>query len=782
MGRPLPRLPRAGLTPVASVGALVEVLGVRHHGPGSARSVAEALDELDPDLVVIEGPPELDGLLELGGRADLVPPVAGLVYAVDAPRRASFYPVAEFSPEWVAMRWALERGVAVRFADLPAVHALAEPAAPAAADGAEDGADDAADGPGVADQGSPDAIGTLACAAGYDDPERWWEDAVEQRTSSALARFAAIREAMAAVRAADGWGERDPDNQRREAAMRRVLRAALKEGRERVAVVCGAYHAPALDPDAWPPAAHDTRLLTRLPRTKVAVTWAPWTADRLAVASGYGAGVTAPGWYQHLFVSWSRGQDDEVVSRWLTRVARALREEGLPAAPATVVEAARLAEALAAVRGRPSVGLSELDDATESVLCEGSTLPLGLIHRRIVVGEALGQVPAETPMVPLARDVDRTQRALRMRPSPSETTVVLDLRRPSQRERSVLLHRLRLLGVPWGQPADAGRTTGTFKEAWTLQWHPEYAVFLVEAGLHGTTVVGAATSLVAERSARSDLDELAALVEQCLVCELPDALDDVVRALSARTATQHDVVSLLRAIEPLARTRRYGDVREADTTLVAEVLDTVVARASVDLRPGCASLDDDAAARMRDAVDAAQRGISLVAADGPPEVWRAALLAVASDRHVHGLVSGRVHRILLDGGVLDTGAIAERLSQRLSPGSSALAAAAWLDGFLDGDAVLLLHDPVLLGIVDDWVSGVAEDTFDDLVPLLRRTFARYQPAERRQIGTRLQQRDGSAPAPDGASALDDDALWERAAPVVSRVAELLGLGRVGSSR
>lgn len=106
---------------------LTEVLGIRHHGPGSARSVAEALAELVPDLVVIEGPPELDALLPLAGDPELVPPVAGLVYAVNTPRRASFYPLASFSPEWVAMRWAVARGVEVRFADLPAVHALAEP-------------------------------------------------------------------------------------------------------------------------------------------------------------------------------------------------------------------------------------------------------------------------------------------------------------------------------------------------------------------------------------------------------------------------------------------------------------------------------------------------------------------------------------------------------------------------------------------------------------------------------------------------------------------------------
>src|SRR5690349_24519293 len=100
---------------MTQVEARVEVLGVRHHGPGSARSVGRALDELRPDVVVIEGPPELDALIPLAGDPDLVPPVAGLVYAVEAPRRAAFYPFAAFSPEWVALQWSLDHGVEVRF-------------------------------------------------------------------------------------------------------------------------------------------------------------------------------------------------------------------------------------------------------------------------------------------------------------------------------------------------------------------------------------------------------------------------------------------------------------------------------------------------------------------------------------------------------------------------------------------------------------------------------------------------------------------------------------------
>src|SRR5690349_17716457 len=133
--------------------AAVHVLGIRHHGPGSARSVLSALDELRPDVVIIEGAPELDQVIALMADEEMRPPVAGLVYAVDEPRRALFYPLATFSPEWVAARWALEHGVPVRFADLPVTHQLTDPETP------EEKA------PGQAPR--PDPIRMLAEAAGY---------------------------------------------------------------------------------------------------------------------------------------------------------------------------------------------------------------------------------------------------------------------------------------------------------------------------------------------------------------------------------------------------------------------------------------------------------------------------------------------------------------------------------------------------------------------------------------------------------------------------------------
>jgi len=143
--------------------ASVRVLGIRHHGPGSARAVLAALEDLQPERVLIEGPPEADALVPMVSDPDLVPPVALLAYRNDTPAAAAFWPFALFSPEWQALTWCARRQVPVAFMDLPAAVLLADrsPAVPA----------DIAD-PASARSLRTDPIAVLAEVAGYDDPER----------------------------------------------------------------------------------------------------------------------------------------------------------------------------------------------------------------------------------------------------------------------------------------------------------------------------------------------------------------------------------------------------------------------------------------------------------------------------------------------------------------------------------------------------------------------------------------------------------------------------------
>ncbi|MFD8561204.1 DUF5682 family protein [Streptosporangium canum] len=814
----------------------VSVLGVRHHGPGSARSLRDELERLKPDIVLIEGPPEADGLVELAKDPGLEPPVALLAHVPGEPSKAAFWPFAVFSPEWQAIRHAVEAGIPVRFCDLPAAHSLAaereEPAGPeeeGTQDGApedegrdveprerrpEDGAgpehregggqagerEPSAEGPRDGqgpDSGMPavrvDPIGTLARAAGYDDPERWWEDVVEHRGDTP---FQVIAEAMAAVReghVADAY------EARREAFMRRTIRRAVKDGFERIAVVCGAWHVPALagpsrEGAAWgaglPTVKADDALLRGLPKVKAEMTWVPWTYGRLAAWSGYGAGVTSPGWYHHLFAS-----ADRPVERWLTAAAGVLREEDLPVSSAHVIEAVRLTQSLAVLRGRPLAGLAEVTEAARAVLCEGDDLPVELIQRRMVVGERLGHVPDATPMVPLQRHLREEQRRLKLKPEALDREHDLDLRKPLDLERSRLLHRLRLLGVEWGTPQES-RSKGTFRESWTLAWRPEFDIELIEASAWGTTVPAAAGARVRDLAdggrppgpargaagpgpggapAGVSLAGLTGLVERCLLADLPDALPYVLDALSARAALDSDVTHLMAALPAMVRAQRYGDVRGTPAAGLAAIVDALLTRVCVGLGGAVTGLDDDAARDLLRHIDGVHAAVALLdgasGTEAPQARWLATLRAASGRSDLHGLIEGRLTRILLDAGDLDADQVGPRMSRAMSAGHPPARAAAWIEGFLSGGGLLLVHDARLLALIDGWLTGLAPETFVDVLPLLRRTFGAFAAPERRSIGSRVRSlTTGAVPGGEDVAELDE----ERAAAAVRTVLMILG--------
>ncbi|MFI0349019.1 DUF5682 family protein [Actinomadura sp. 9N407] len=779
----------------------VEVYGIRHHGPGSARAVRRALEDFKPGAVLIEGPPEADPIVELAGDPGMVPPVALLAYApgqTPAPsgetapggteRQAAFWPFAEFSPEWQAIRYALDAGVPVRFCDLPAAHQLArspEPEPPADQAVPDERPEESGEQAAGADEGEPageeaaereirmDPLGWLAKAAGYDDAERWWDDVVEHRHGGP-SPFPAIAEAMTELReqlaALPGRGftglpagylERE---EQREAHMRRTLRRALKEGHERVAVVCGAWHVPALLEKV--PATRDDQTLRGLPKAKVAMTWVPWTHGRLANRSGYGAGVRSPGWYHHLFTA-----PDRPVERWLTEAARVLRDEDLHVSSAHVIEGVRLADALAALRGRPLAGLDEINEATRAVLCEGAELPVELIQRRMVVGERLGAVPDRTPMVPLQRDLEAERGRLRLKKSALDKEQDLDLRRPIDLDRSRLLHRLRLLNVDWGVPEEGGgRSKGTFRETWTLMWRPEFDVELIEASAWGTTVLGAATARAEAMAAHAGaLPELTSVAERCLLADLGGALPAVMRALADRAAVDADVAHLMSALPALVRALRYGDVRGTSTGPLRTVVDGLVVRVCVGLPPAVGALDDDAAREMLAHIDAVHGALALLNDADHLERWRRTLHGVIDRSGLHGLLEGRLTRLLLDAGGLPD--VADRMARSVSVGAAPERAAAWVEGFLSGGGLILVHDDDLLRLVDSWIAGLPGDSFTDVLPLLRRTFGGYASAERRTIGERVRHLDTPrAPARQD----DQDHDPERASRAAATVLQILG--------
>ena len=431
-----------------------------------------------------------------------------------------------------------------------------------------------------------DPFDWFAQADGYTDGERWWNDKVEERANS-TDFFASILEAITALR---GDLERPESRQTllREAWMRRQIRKAQKDGFQNIAVVCGAWHTPALA--TMPTATADNSLLKGLPKVKVDVTWAPWTYARLTTRSGYGAGVRSPGWYDHLW-----GNHPHPIPRWLVKAARELRKQDLEGSSASIIEATRLAESLSGIRGRPRPGLDESLETIQTVFCNGDPTPLALLDEPLLIGKTLGSLPEATSTLPLQkryRGRSKTpppqahRRSQGSHPRPPRTRRAQPQHLPppphrhprplgNQKDRAQQRNLQRTLATPVGartHPRDHRRLP--LRQHTRNRRHPS-----------------------APRSPpEAPLSQITSRLDDALLSDLGGAAEHLLDVLDQAAAVSSETTDLLDSVAVLVRIARYGDVRETDTKTITRILGRLAARAHIELPAATSGINDEASA------------------------------------------------------------------------------------------------------------------------------------------------------------------------------------------
>lgn len=708
----------------------LQVYGIRHHGPGSARRLVRALESFQPDLILVEGPPDAQEQLQWVSHSAMVPPVALLVYNPDFLQQATFYPFVTYSPEWQALKYGWQQQVPVRWCDLPMSHQFVLRAAEEEARRQQWLFPNELE-PGLNKEQKKiqyDPLGYLAQLAGYADTEQWWEDHFEQSQEEDL--FPGILQMMAALREASGVP--DGETLLREAWMREGIRNAIKEGFQKIAFVCGAWHAPVLL--SYPTLTkQDKALLKGLKKCKTKATWVPWNFERLSTQSGYGAGVRSPAYYQLVF-----DDPEEVSHRWLASMARALREEGLAAPTANVIESVHLAEMLTQLRQRRLPGLEELEEAAVAVLCEGHRSKMELVERTMMMGPGLGTLPEGIPKIPLQEDIEqwiKTSRLTKEFQSGSLHEKRLDLRVDSNLTASVVLHRLSLIGLHFGKPHASGiQVQGSFSEFWQLKWEPEFTLELIEAGMWGSTLEEACVRKTRKvLSEESTLGVLAGLSDQILKADLAPLLPDLIHRLQEIIALQQDVPALMGVIPLLVGNIRYGQIRSIDTSAFHLLLKELVPRVCIGLEAACTGIDEEQAVAMALKLSKVHHGLLVIGEKEWTDLWFNALNQVGLSDSVFPLLAGVSARLLYDSRMWHEAKMEQVFYLATSTGVDALEVARWLEGFLGESGLLLVHQPALTFMMDAWIQQLDEERFAQVVPLMRRSFSKFNDPEKKQL-------------------------------------------------
>ncbi|MCU6711884.1 DUF5682 family protein [Paenibacillus sp. J5C_2022] len=757
----------------------VHIFGVRHLSPGGAKHLLQFLDEMKPTAVLIEGPADATAEIRHLTNKRTKPPVALLAFTDSLPVRTAMWPFAVYSPEFQAMKWAKENGAEAAFIDLPSSVTLAlrdkrqggeadgveaddaeaaEEADSTSGDGRDDGATDGRAGDGKSD-GEPEgsAIGSIyeriAELAGEHDYDMYWERHYEHNLNSGAYREAILafsremRELSEAKERSDQPYE-FAHNAIREAYMRREIGKAVQAGHQpdRIVVVCGAYHAAALE--HWQDAMTDEEYAL-LPKRSAKLTLMPYSYYRLSTKSGYGAGNHAPYYYEMMWQHMEQGTLDELPEHYLSRIARRLREEGHHRSTAEVIEAVRLAQSLAALHGGSAPTHRDLRDAAQTLLGRGELSVIAEALAHIDVGTAIGELADGVSQTPIQDDLNRLLKKLKL--DKYRTAVAADLaldlrenRRVKSEEaafldlnRSTLLHRLALLGISFAKQQASGQENATWAEHWVLRWSPEVEIEVVESTLLGETVeVAAAFKLKGQLESCGSIAEASALIKVACRCGMIAQMEEARSTLQHLAADSRDVVQLAAAARELSTTISYGDLRRIDTAHLLPLMMELFSRACLFLVEG-SGCNDEAAHGMTSAMNE----LNAIASDHyehiDEELWLQELQELAERDDLNPRLSGFAAAILLERNKMTAEQCAQEVSRRLSPGIPADIGAGWFEGLSLRNRYALLSRMSLWEQLNEYIGSLEDEEFLRALVFLRRAFSSFDPREKTMIAELL---------------------------------------------
>ncbi len=726
----------------------VAVLGIRHHSPACARLVRWTIERARPQLVLLEGPSDLNGRVsELRLSHEL--PIALFTYRSDGQQTHSCWtPFCEHSPEWVALDAASRTGAEVRFIDLPGWH----PAFWGVSNRYADRYD------------RTQIIAARLCSRFcVSDMDALWEHLFEQPLAEEELD-ARLRAYFAELRGEETADERDTI---REAYMAACLAAARSES-DRVLAVCGGWHAPALERTL----AADQRETGEWPETpapppgsRVGSYLVPYSFHRLDSFTGYESGMPSPAFQDLSF----REGTERAAERLLIDVVHRLRRKHQPVSTADLVSIRAMAEGLRRLRGHAEVSrIDLLDSLAAGLVKEALDVPAPWTYRgpirprtdpllvEVVAafsGDRVGRLAEDTPRPPLLADV-RSQLELHgLVPGAARPTIQIDLTAAVDLARSRVLHRLRVLDIPGFTRANGPRwaTDGTLTETWRIEQRLDTEGALIEAALYGPTLEGASAgrleALLAAAGGR--LAALASLLGEAAFIGIDALAARVLAEVSRAIGAEPSLADLGAALASLlglwrhdvllgaARSPAVGGVIEAaferGLWLVEGVqggppgadmaqIGAVLALRDV-LRHGKAELLIDRV-RAHAVMDRRKED-----AGAPPALRGAALGFLWSTGFFADVESGA-----------DAGTLAVRRAARPET----------LGDFLAGLFALAREETLriagLVETVDEATSDMSDEDFLVALPALRLAFSFFPPAEKEQIARLILAAHGGDPA------------------------------------
>lgn len=737
-------------------------LPIIHYSANAAVSVVEALSRLKPDIIFVEGAPDLNALTPYFNHPRTEFPMATVIFDANEPTRSVRYRWDYTAPEAAAVLWGLENDIPVRWADMPGAEACAtimrRGFAPMKPDTPPD----------IANR-MLNPLGYIARSGGYeqDSIEGWWDFFVEP-----VEFFALITDAIAALRS-DTQAFESEINQVREAYMRREIRLAHQEFSFATGVfVCGGYHSPSVSPQSrlWQSEGHDEALLTtfeselnrqvsdgELVAPDISVTVVGTTAQDIA-SNGY----AYPKWNRMLFhiASYARqsnlsvdAQRDFIFQQIIEKsvqASRALIDAKYESSPAHVIAIIQMAETLRLMRGESMITVTTLLDSIASTVAQGDKRgALRAIFDDLFIGDMMGSVPDDAPLSPLTRDFHAQIDRLKRREHPTKRDqffgihsnkrdASLNMTHPQDRLRNELANRVLILGCRWAMPKTSDLP---FHNAYTLQWTDQCAIDLADAYQWGTTIELAAENRVMDEIKSADVERTGKIISYVLQANLPQATYALLHHIDTLSANGADLQHVSRLLPYLCSVLLHDIMDEQLKQFITNVVKRVIARVQSNLAMIVCNIkydpqagDKNPAELARETVEVVNGAVIVMADASLSDSWYDYLEVAVGWGAINAFVAGSIMRLIRHH---VTEIFIAAYMNRLASDHNRMSE--FILGFFEGAGSQITID-ALFNVFFGWVKSMPESSFRAALPTLVKVTETWEKSHRDQFAQKAKHR------------------------------------------
>lgn len=704
----------------------MKTFGIRHFSPAGAYFVRKFLNENRPDVVLIEGPADFDFLMDDIVSKNLLPPFAIMAYTKEVPIETVLYPFAVYSPEYQAILWARENNKECHFFDLESNIML----------GLESKNEDEI----ISD--APDKIYDKEKTSDF-DMESFWERVLEQSEDmnaykSGSALFGE------SLRNEDEVSLRDII---RESFMKRKIKEIIDSGidSEKIVAITGAFHTSAIQSldGAMTDKEYDS-----LKKKDSNITLMPYSYYRLSKRTGYGAGNTAPAYYELLWQGFIKNDKTYHERKYLSLLAKYIREHGGIVSSAQVIEATMLSRSIANLRGGSIPTLVDLKDAGITCMGGGSFGEMAMGFAQSDIGTKIGVVPQESMKTSIQSDFLSRLKALKLEKYKElvATPLQLDLRenlRVKSKEsafldlnRSFFLYRLVTLGIDFAKIERNRQDNATWAENWILQWTPEAEIQIVESVLKGDTIDEAVAFVLGERLDNAiSISEIADIIEAAFNCGIPKIVEGAGRKLDEMASGAVSIHEIAVTTSKLSDMILFGDIRKLDRKPLEPIVKRLCIRAALILA-GESACDDMAAVILVEDIQSIHN-VFVLHDFLDKDLWFDKLMEVSNRDDLNTKISGLATAILLDTGKTDENTLRIEVARRLSAGMPAELGANWFAGLSIRNHYALIGRLTLWESLSEYMDSLDEEEFRRSLVFLRRAFVDYSSKEKDMIAENL---------------------------------------------